>query len=1329
MVKYKKIGLLLKKLREKEGISLQSDWAKQINVQQQTVSRWENGTSRPTQKKLTEIAELFSFDITELLHLAGYDSEFAMEVVSFDKPFPVDALSPDSFERFCFFFLNHIHPDAKVHRAGGQGHTQEGLDIDALFDDGTCYTYQCKREKQFGPSKVIGVVKSHVRFANRKYLLLSRVASPKARDEIKKYSDWDIWDKEDISLEIRKLSFEIQKRLVRTFFPGLEQSLLGDIELSTLQTIDEYFAPFNGTDLIFNHSWDCVGRSDLISELTKAISSTPRVNVITGSGGIGKTKLLKQVTEKLDRKTVRFISPTEEITQKVLNEIDNKAILFIVDDAHERTDLDILLSYVASRDDSIKLLIATRPYGLSYIKSRITRFGMVIHQDQIFNIPRLTKIEAEELSTQVIKSRNGDISLAERIASLTFDCTLATVLASRFVCDKQIPLEELKSDDEFRTHIFSRFSDILAGNIGSAIDPQDVKRVLRVLSLVQPIFNDDKSVDELIHSLECLSTQEYRRIFKLLYDSGILFKRGGKYRLSPDMLADYIIEEACVGVENQSTGYAEKALGLINTSLSENILCNVGKLDRRISSDGKVDTCILNNIWQFIQSSEEKLQNYASSIKAVAYYQPKVALDYVERCIRLKLKISELPEIANLSAYNYEFVPMACECLWELGKNEDSSLNQKPSHGIRLLSELCEVAPDKPVAYSRLTVDFALSLIERPHEWKHNFTPLDILSGAMKTDVHVTTSKGFEVSFSKFDVNYPAVSAIRNIVISKVLTLLDNDSLKIAILSAQFLSEAIRGPMHVSNSEWEGEFVDTLNKIEKRIKNININDLVLIELARSISWHANFTSGTTHTIAKRIIDLLPTSLTFKSKLSLIDGYGDIFDRRTARLNNSEWEIQIRQTCAKLLEQDNSAEYAFNLIISIFNEINSVQGLISVSPYRFFDELLRNSDKFAILSTTYAREKPNSKIAGFAGSSLSWVYKNNHEEAKVFIKDFIKSNTSLLQSAVCQAISTHFAYAKEYSNYELSILKNLTLSDDEWVLKAVIDAVRQLATIEPNQALLILETINLDKCASVTDNVMSLFGRGGIPFELLTKSDVEGILDRTSGLLELNGYWIETFLANCSLSFPLPTANFFIKRVEKACEESNWQFRPCNHGPYGHEPLKFRESPESDLIIEKFLKWLTNYKYKDTLFSRRSAQLFESMFAPFDNKIIHHIRHVSQQNSDNYYSSVTSLLTEVGREFVFKQFEFVEWYLERTQALSNELHSKAESALYGATAYGSRSGVPGHPFPEDLSIKQKSEEILSNLSRFSAAFTLYDNLKRHADSEISRSLKEAELYED
>ncbi|MDN3279236.1 helix-turn-helix domain-containing protein [Frankia sp. RB7] len=194
---YQAFGQLMVELRQKAGIPSQSEFATLIKSSQQSVSRCEAGQSRPRDSQMPLVAAVLNADVADLLEAAGFTRRTA--VVSFDQPFPIDGLTPDSFERFCRHCLQAMYPEARVEHAGGQGHTQDGLDVTATFPDGTTFSFQCKRVSEFGPQKVHAAVAKHTVAAAKKVLLLTKIASPQARAAIKDYSDWEIWDREDIS--------------------------------------------------------------------------------------------------------------------------------------------------------------------------------------------------------------------------------------------------------------------------------------------------------------------------------------------------------------------------------------------------------------------------------------------------------------------------------------------------------------------------------------------------------------------------------------------------------------------------------------------------------------------------------------------------------------------------------------------------------------------------------------------------------------------------------------------------------------------------------------------------------------------------------------------------------------------------------------------------------------------------------------------------------------------------------------------------------------------------------------------------------------------------
>jgi hypothetical protein len=207
----------------------------------------------------------------------------------------------------------------------------------------------------------------------------------------------------------------------------------------------------------FRHTWHLVGRTDETRKLVEALSSDHvKVVFLVGSGGAGKSRILKEVVEKYtsSRKAaiVRFLSPTEEATNKSLHDLGNADKLLVVDDAHDRSDLPLLFQYVATPPNKAILLLSFRPYGLDYIRSQAGNFALARDVAIEVKLPPLNLTQATELAQQVLKTMSGPTGAAKDIARLTLDCPLATVIGAQVVArDRRL----IKNEDSFRITLLS----------------------------------------------------------------------------------------------------------------------------------------------------------------------------------------------------------------------------------------------------------------------------------------------------------------------------------------------------------------------------------------------------------------------------------------------------------------------------------------------------------------------------------------------------------------------------------------------------------------------------------------------------------------------------------------------------------------------------------------------------------------------------------------------------------------------------------------------------------------------------------------------------------
>lgn len=1335
-------GHRLQQFRAQAGIETQRELAIAMGVRQQTVSRWEAGTSRPRAKDMPRLAHVLSIRPEDLENLSERALDPQTATVSFDQPFPIDSLSAEGFERFCDFFISALHPTADVHRFGGTGHKQDGLDVKAVLQDGTTRTYQCKRHRQFGAAKVEAAVKAHFRHADKKVLLLTRIASPQARDAIAVHPDWELWDKEDVTKRIRRqLSKSEQVRLVDIFFPGQRLALLGEIEAGPWMSVEDFFSIFLRKERAFNHLWQLVGRSEELANLSDRIRDKAKlVTLLTGSGGSGKSRLLYQaLTDYQNLKSgtlVKILSATEELTAKHLESLGQGEKLLIVDDAHDRDDLPILFAYVANPKNSARVVLSLRTYGLERIRLQAASLLLQPPYTSQIDLEPLSLKQSVELAAQVLKEYGGPESAAEAVSRYTFDCPLATVVAAQIVAKEKLHPERLSAEGAFRTTLLARFQQVIAGDLAQGKDREALLSILRILALVQPFSPDDTGLLKLMEDAEGISVADSNRLIKTLVTGGVVFKRGMTYRLAPDLLADYIIEQNCVTENGASSGYAEKVFAASPQSLVEHVLLNLGKLDWRLSSGKTASSRLLDGLWQQLRPTGEYGDTHFKAMTSVAYYQPERALQFAEQRITESRIPADLPELVKHAAYNFDHLQRACGCLWEMGKADERQLHSHPGHAVRILKELCAVEPNKPVEYNTAVVGFGLSMLDLPDSWSSTYNPYDFLSGILQTEGHTTSSNGRTLSLSPYFVKQKAVASLRQEVIGAAIARLSSTRLDVAILSARVLSEALRYPMgqfgaNVPEEDracWTDEFVSTLESVKEKVLSSALDPFVWLELLSSISWHAKFAGGKTSDVANEIFALTPDSLEFRTIRAFVDGYGHLVEDPDFETRQKEWQATIKRTATEIADAFRTPEAILQFVASTLARVEETRLKGNASPHILLYELLTGTNSLAQHVVEHALGNPKSAIARYVPMALPRIYSEDVATGRAFTSRILASGIPELRTSLAHCLGQVLENSS-LGEYEFGILKGFLSSDDKNEVASAAGELRHVGALDAARALELIGATNFCGSEQIADEVLSLFESPGlIPPDLLDSSSVSILLDKLLPIPILQKYWIQKFLASTSANYPVETLDFFTKRVVHAASTKDYAFRPCNYGPYVHVPLRFAESATFEDLCKDLWSWMREGDDDNHTFQHFASHLFGAVFSATDDRTLSFMRNKCSGDSLDI-SLIGKFLRKADHAFSLDNPTFVVGYLAAAKSHGSKCLESATSALYCAAVSGGKQGTPGEPFPRDVETLEKATSILNSLARFSPAYRLYDSIKRDAEKNIAESLKERELFEE
>ena len=173
----------------------------------------------------------------------------------------------------------------------------------------------------------------------------------------------------------------------------------------------EHFAPYDsGVPRLFDYKQQLRGREKELQELRQFLNDDSKiVGLLSGRGGIGKSKLLRDWTQSVKDRTILFVREDAEWHGEAAKEIPAGKVLIIADDVQRFGSLDRLLLLVRgmrTRQD-VKILLGSRPTGLGPIDNSLAG---VFDSATVFRLPPLERISSQgvkELALEVLGTEHS----------------------------------------------------------------------------------------------------------------------------------------------------------------------------------------------------------------------------------------------------------------------------------------------------------------------------------------------------------------------------------------------------------------------------------------------------------------------------------------------------------------------------------------------------------------------------------------------------------------------------------------------------------------------------------------------------------------------------------------------------------------------------------------------------------------------------------------------------------------------------------------------------------------------------------------------------------
>jgi len=351
--------------------------------------------------------------------------------------------------------------------------------------------------------------------------------------------------------------------------------------------------------------YEFIGREVELEKLRKFLESDEKVFLLTGDGGVGKTRLAIEFARKLkasDKWDAYFIDQNRDFKHFVVFDVlDNKNTLLILDEASRYRDRDRVIEFIRNPPESrnIKLLLIER----------------TLFEDSTENT-----LKEKEIPFQSYKLGKGDIvsflkkyfgienEVAEAIEKECMNSFVFAAFFGEFYKEKG-RVGTLKEVLENRTEKYIR--DI---EIETNIPFRDVKNTIFLLSLITPVKEKYlKYFKEIFEELWGFNYEHLKKIIGLALagKSNIIVRYGeeGKeeYAIKPDPVADYLRAEFMK--EKIFKNIVMKFLPFVPLNISYNIF-----VTQRFTGVSSEVSQILGEIWAKLNEIEGKTPEYFSAL-------------------------------------------------------------------------------------------------------------------------------------------------------------------------------------------------------------------------------------------------------------------------------------------------------------------------------------------------------------------------------------------------------------------------------------------------------------------------------------------------------------------------------------------------------------------------------------------------------------------------------------------------------------------------------------------------------------------------------------------
>lgn len=1037
------------RIARKEKGWTQKDLAVELGTTQQNVGRWEKGTM-PSIKWRNSLKRVLGVNFEE----DDMGIEAGDLVCRPLRSLPLMSLNEYDFENFMADILSHMGEDYIVY--GVRGDKQDGLDVVPV--NGVETVVQCKRVRKFGEAEARAIVDEYNKgevIAKRKILAITVRPAVRAIRLLKK-TGWEIWTPDVITRKVRYELTDNRKRgLVKDYFSDIDivlRECLGLESDSCFVEILRHFENIKDGLIEYDNTYQPIA-GDLLSEMADYLNDdVSRVIVLSGVGGVGKTRRLKEVAKLVDREMLLLKDSQDYSGKDLAKALRNKSIV-VIDDAHKVPGSmfnGVLTEYVEQKINGKKMVVTTRKHAKEYVLEVIRKSG--ISEDAIveYDIDPLKDKDAFCLASSIIGEDNAFLG---QLVKVSGGNALLITMGGKLLNERGAIPAKLLNEGDGKRFIRSIFKTYLDEGFISEKEKSVAQLMMGVLSVIQPCTS--RQLFEISQRMfgDNYSNVEIRRVIGKLIEFGLIREANNKVWVSPDLLADYECEAMLLN-DGRDNGTLDEILDSLlggNIDLFCNILQNVCQLDWRMKMlDGS--KLLKRKLWarfqeMILRADTGSRMELVDTLREVAYFSPDDALATVDLIIKNPATVEskrydgetitndavedKIAKVLLPISYNEEYLRTVLDEIVEIAKMRRIN-GSRCKDFLDAIKEIARYEIYKPVTYTEQVIEYVL---DRGFEIDFPFEAYDILEECLKTSGSSMLPRGkISMEIRQFKVKLKAVQEFRRKIIKRMIKDINGNNKKLAILAAGLIQTSLNV---VDDDEWKTERIWILKQFYNDLKYDKLSPV----LAAIVRAKLNFMLSDT-VEARDIVRKIPVSLDNELARSIVDAwghstfYGDGYEISHARY--TEW---LKSLAIKLVEAYSCSEIvdkACGFLVDLRYHSSNVGEEYAANIFRALSDA---SETFCVdFINTIIDEK---KFEGLIGNSLISlvVVHGRVEEAMRVTKNVLTMDSAIILQSVAQflIISIDVLPLEWVANVFKVLLKN----EDVTVRQGAIGALRLL----------------------------------------------------------------------------------------------------------------------------------------------------------------------------------------------------------------------------------------------------------------------------------------------